>query len=786
MLEKKSGVTVFGKDLRNLKAEVTFEGDYRIHLKVTDPNKARYEVPLTINPAKDHNTGSRLFDVAFIEEDFSIRVTRKSTGAVVFDTSLGPMVFSDQFLMLAAKLPGPAYGIGENEHPSFQHQMNYKSWPLYGRDQPPVPNINLYGSQPFLMAMETGSTNAIGIAFLNSNPQEIQLTPAPGVVFRTIGGILDFYVFLGPSPDQVIQQFTEAVGRPFMPAYWTLGFQLCRYGYNNFGSLKGAVDRMRKYDIPHDAQYLDIDGFEERTDFTYNKQTFGEMPNYIRQLRREGTRFITILDPCIPYTKHGYAPYEQTRGKNHFWVRTRDGRPAEGKVWPPGPIYFVDFSNKEAQDWWVKQIVDFRPTLEYDALWIDMNEPANFVAGSPRGCSGGHINNPPYKPQSIAGSLYEKTVCPDFIQDAGKLYDVHNMYGYFQSEPTQRGVYQATGRRGMVLSRSTFLGSGKYAGHWLGDNFAQWNNMKNSIVGMLEFNLFGIPYVGADICGFINDAQEEMCLRWHQLGAFYPFARNHNGEGYKHQDPGIWGQSFAQAVRKALHTRYTMLPYLYTLFYRAHTTGSTVARSLLFNFPEDKKTWRIDRQFMWGDAILITPVLQEHKTDVTGYFPDARWYDFHTMKELGRTGQVTLSAPRDHINVHFRGGFIIPCQAPGRATEFTRKNPMDLRVPLDKSGSAVGSLYYDDGETIEAIEKGQYIYIDYTANESGLTSTVGKNGWADAANMKYGTVFVLGIKSAVTTVTVNGASATFSLTDNTLKIENIGVKLTENLDIKWS
>jgi alpha-glucosidase (family GH31 glycosyl hydrolase) len=229
-----------------------------------------------------------------------------------------------------------------------------------------------------------------------------------------------------------------------------------------------------------------------------------------------------------------------------------------------------------------------------------------------------------------------------------------------------------------------------------------------------------------------------------------------------------------------------MLPYLYTLFYRAHTIGSTVARSLLFNFPEDKKTWRIDRQFMWGEAVLITPVLNEGQNQVKGYFPDARWYDFHTLKELSQTGQVTLSAPRDHINVHLRGGFIIPCQAPGRSTDFTRNKPIDLRVPLDKSDSAVGSLFFDDGETIETIEKGEYIYIDYKASAGSLTGTVGKNRWSGASKLKYGTVLVLGVKSAVSSVTVNGNSATFSLNANTLKIENVGVTITESLTINWS
>ena len=96
---------------------------------------------------------------------------------------------------------------------------------------------------------------------------------------------------------------------------------------------------------------------------------------------------------------------------------------------------------------------------------------------------------------------------------------------------------------------------------------------------MLEFNMFGIPYIGADICGFFEDTTEQLCQRWMELGAFYPFARNHNGIGWAPQEPTAW-PSVANASRTALNIRYRLLPYLYTLFYHSHQTGSTVVRPL--------------------------------------------------------------------------------------------------------------------------------------------------------------------------------------------------------------
>ena len=135
-------------------------------------------------------------------------------------------------------------------------------------------------------------------------------------------------------------------------------------------------------------------------------------------------------------------------------------------------------------------------------------------------------------------------------------------------------------KRTMILSRSTFSGSGPFTSHWLGDNFSRWSAMADSIIGMMEFNMFGMPYVGADICGFILNTTEEMCERWMEVGAFYPFSRSHNVWDAMDQDPGLWPNTVGASGRKAFNIRYRLLPYLYTLLHDSHTTGSTVVRPL--------------------------------------------------------------------------------------------------------------------------------------------------------------------------------------------------------------
>ena len=183
--------------------------------------------------------------------------------------------------------------------------------------------------------------------------------------------------------------------------------------------------------------------------------------------------------------------------------------------------------------------------------------------------------------------------------------------------------------------------------------------------------------------------------------------RNHNDDSSKDQDPAVFSLGAQEAMRKALHTRYALLPYLYTLFYYSSTLGDTVVRPLFFEFTNDKQTHLIDRQFMFGPAFLITPVLDSGMTSVTGYFPiNETWFRFESGQVVENTESpfIRLDTPLDQINVHLRAGFIVPFQFPDVTTTQSRKNPFGLVVALKKQvdGSlyAIGNLFWDDGESI--------------------------------------------------------------------------------------
>uniref|UniRef100_H2YDG2 P-type domain-containing protein n=1 Tax=Ciona savignyi TaxID=51511 RepID=H2YDG2_CIOSA len=782
-LAKIHTTTLFGDDVDTVTLDVSFDTEARLHIKFYDAANERFEVPLPINGADATAPADPLYDIQFFNDpSFYFQVIKKSTGTVLLDTSLGGLTFSDQFLQIATRLPSTTlhFFLKISHFPSYQHNFDWESFGMWARDQPPDPGANLYGTHPFYISMEDDG-NSHGVLFLNSNAQDVTTTPAPGLVYRTIGGVLDMYVFLGPEPNRVVEQYNTAIGTPFLPPYWSLGFQLCRYGYGDLNTVKETVARMDAYDIPLDVQYGDIDYMDEQRDFTYDTSNYAGLRDYVRELQAGGKHYVIILgelhlshwdmtDPCItqddpPGT---YPAYDDGASMNVF-VTTSDGfTPASGKVWPPGKCAFPDYTNPDTETWWTDQCMDFHKTINFDGLWIDMNEPANFVTGSTEGCASNNLNNPPYMPKIWGNVLAEKTMCPDHRHKLGNHYDVHNLYGWSQSNVTIKSAVASTGKRPFVISRSTFVGSGQWAAHWLGDNNADWHDLRMSIIGMLEFNMFGIPYVGADICGFNGSPSEELCERWMELGAFYPFSRNHNGLGYKEQDPAAWGDEFAARSRAVLRTRYTLLPYLYELFYHAHTDGTGIVRPLSFEFANDKTTATIDEQFMWGAGLLLSPALYEGIKTVSAYFPDARCFSLRMGKIGGasfslRMGKLvgargttaSVDAPLGTIPIHVRGGHIIPTQEPASNTEISRHNPFGLIIALDDTGSAAGDMYWDDGDTLNPIESGQFAHFTFNVQNNQL-STTAEGSTSIMLGMVMGSLRIMGVSSPPQSVLVNG------------------------------
>ncbi|CAL2041469.1 unnamed protein product [Caenorhabditis brenneri] len=552
----------------------------------------------------------------------------------------------------------------------------YTTRPMFARDIGPdsgsaLSTQNLYGVHPFYMCIESDG-KAHGVFILNSNAQEVETGPGPHLVYRTIGGRIDMAFFPGPTPEEVVNQYLQHIGFPFLPAYWALGYQLCRWGYGSLDAMKTVISRNQALGIPLDVPYADIDYMNHYEDFTEGDNWSG-FPAYTQQLHSQGLHLIVIIDPAVEVD---YASFQ--RGINQ---------------------------------------------LPFDGMWIDMYEPSNFDTGTyssmeeqlatsklscPISGADASLEIPPYPTQAVyqrSGEyLFSKTLCMlgKTARRSRNFYDTKNLYGWSEARATYQAIPLVTGKRSAVISRSTFPSSGRYGGHWLGDNTARWEDLQTSVIGVMEFNMFGIPYVGSDICGFNGVSNEELCLRWHQFGAFSPFSRDHNSEGMPDQDPAVW-PSVANAAKIALSFRYYYLPFLYSLHYNAARYGHTVIRPLFFEFPKDEETLTISEQFLWGSALMIAPALYQGQTSVHAYFPSDTWYSLQpeTYGKKMFAGFNDFSAPLASLTpVFVRGGFILPRQAANTTTTASRLNPFEVLITVKTNAASSGELYYDGGDDL--------------------------------------------------------------------------------------
>lgn len=370
-----------------------------------------------------------------------------------------------------------------------------------------------------------------------------------------------------------------------------------------------------------------------------------------------------------------------------------------------------------------------------------------------------NVNYPPYVINHVqtGHDLAVHAVSPNATHvDGVQEYDVHNLYGYQTLNATYHGLLKVwSEKRPFIIGRSTFAGSGKWAGHWGGDNASLWAYMFFSIPQALSFSLFGIPMFGTDTCGFNGNTDEELCNRWMQLSAFFPFYRNHNTLSAIPQEPYRWA-SVIEASKAAMNIRYSILPYFYTLFHLAHTTGSTVMRALAWEFPNDPSLAAVDTQFLVGPSLMVVPVLAPQADTVNGVFPGVGngeiWYDWYTQTAVDAKPGVntTIPAPLGHIPVYVRGGSILPMQEPAMTTRDARNTPWSLLASLNCNGTAAGELYLDDGESLHPDDT---LEVAFKAAHSSIKA-IAHGAWKERNPLAN--VTVLGVDKAPSTVTLNG------------------------------
>ncbi|KZV94354.1 glycoside hydrolase family 31 protein, partial [Exidia glandulosa HHB12029] len=859
--------TAFGLDIKDLTVEVTYDTMTRLHVKIYDTVKNQFQIPESLieRSAPDPDSTADTSDLVFNynAKPFEFWITRKGASddeKPLFDTrkSFLPstpvppvhaddpstalpafnLIFEDQYIEITSALPKDTnlYGLGEYYSSSGFRRDTGASGGA-GSVQALVANgwsveldRNSYSVMPFYTEHRldsAGKGKSHGVLALNSNQGDVLLlTPQDAdqsiIQYRFLGGVLDFYVFSGPSPMDVVEQYGQLLGFPAWTPTWAFGFHLCRWGYKNVDDWRSRVDKMREANIPLEVQWVDIDFYDGHRVFTSDPQNFpmDSVKQFISDLASNNQRMIPIVDPGIAIMD-GYAPHDSGLDRNVF-IKMNNGSVTRGRVWP-GDTYFPDWFAENTQDWWTQNLKDWHDSgVSFSGIWLDMNEASNFCDGicdvaydpsttkreiqsgagssvAKRAVDGdmtgrtksGSVNFPPYQIHQNGGSLVKGNIDAFSMHGNGALeYDVHNMYGLGEEKATFNALVEINnGERPFLISRSAFPSSGRWTGHWLGDNHGDWWAMWASIQGMLQFTMNQIPMVGADTCGHMGVTTEDLCSRWMMMSAFTPFYRNHHTDDGNMQEPYLW-ESVADASRIALTARYSLLPYWATLFADASLKGTPPMRALYWEFPDDASLFGVDQQFMVGPSILVTPVLEPDVQSVNGVLPGNEeteaWYDFWTHDVVTGKGNITMEAKMNQINVHIRGGSALLLHSkPAYTTVETRASPYTLLVALGagSNATATGSVYLDDGL---AYPPGPSTRLSISSQSSSVDITPEGEFTIE---QKLAQIEVLGVPAA-SFVTVNGEKLpedkwTFDQEKHKLIINHDGIDLNQRVQVAW-
>jgi len=538
----------------------------------TGVDKVPFEVPTTIINADkgilcETKNLSAYVEVSEGETGPGMLMIKNDAGVVVF--TFNGMVLTEYLNYMSVTVNTDkdfrTGVLGLTERVSGDLFLNDGVYSLWARDQPdPVetgksPGNNMYGIHPFYMGKapkdaDGASSGWFGVFANNAAAQDWwiknnQDTGAVDVTTFATGGAGDLYVMTAVSPEEVTKMYHSIVGTPVLTPQWALGWHQCRWGYNTTDALKEVVANYSAAGIPLDTQWSDIDYMKDYRDFTYDKVNFDGLGDFVKDLHDKQMHYIPIIDAGIAIRENEQQDGEKYEAymdgmQEDIFIKDPEGKVAVGQVWATDAA-FPDFFNPKTSAWWSKWLTNFHNEVEFDGVWEDMNEASNFCAGvcyASQESSMPVRNRLPYVPSQR--NLESKSLALDSVHaDNEELgtknvteLEAHSLFGTMEVQATHNW-FKEQEKRTMIIERSAYAGTGKFASRWLGDNFSQEKYMGFSVTGIMAHNIMGIQLAGSDICGFMGDTNPELCARWHVVGSFYPFSRNHNGWDTIAQEP---------------------------------------------------------------------------------------------------------------------------------------------------------------------------------------------------------------------------------------------------------
>ena len=636
----------------------------------------------------------------------------------------GPVPFltpDDSGWQLTLSEQAAVYGLGE-----MPRGINKRGWHYITNNtdesRHSEDKLSFYGAHNFLLVRDGGTCFGLFVDFPGKVYYDIGYTRHDLFSFHTETPDYDLYLLSGGNENAICKEFRTLIGRSYIPPRWAFGLAQSRWGYKTEEDVREVARQYKEHDLPLDMICMDIDYMQDYADFTVNKERFPDLAKLSADLKAQGIRLVPIIDAGVRIDPNDPTCTEGL--EKGYFCKKADGTPFVAAVWP-GKAYFADFLRPEVREWFghkYKALTD----CGIEGFWNDMNEPSLFY--SPERLRAflndmaalrekDNIEQEEFFPRVVGGAMGLMNSPADYASfyhevDGQKVRhdQVHNLYGGSMTRAAGEAFADLRpGQRTLLYSRSSFIGSHRYGGIWLGDNNSSWAQLLANIQMMPSVQMCGFLYSGADLCGFSSDTTPDLALRWLEFGLLTPLMRNHSAVGTRMQEYYRFPEVLP-AVRNMIRLRYALLPYLYSEFMKAALKNTSYFRPLAFDYPDDPDAREVEDQLLLGEGLMAAPVYIQNAHGRHVYLPEPmkllrlRAVDDYD-EEILPAGHHYIRCALDEVLLFLRPGHIVPVAQPANNTSELDDASLALWSFLPDGESAEYRMYRDDGVTTEYEKK---------------------------------------------------------------------------------
>ena len=562
------------------------------------------------------------------------------------------------------------------------------------------------------------------------------------LLFSAKGGRASYIMVLGESLSDTVKSTVAITGKQPLPPRWLLGNFASRFGYKSQDEVMNVVDAFNKQDIPVDAVVLDLYWFGKDIkghmgNLSWDTATFPEPEKMISELREQDVKTVLITEPFILTTSKQW----DSAVENNALAQNDQGTPYTFDFYF-GNTGLVDVFSEAGQDWFW-QYYEKLAAQGVAGWWGDLGEPEVHPDDIQHAWSEAGLGN-----QTVSGT------------------EVHNGYGHQWAKTVYNNLTELqSDTRPFVLMRSGFLGSQRYGMvPWTGDVSRSWGGLKPQVELALQMSVFGLAYTHSDLGGFAggDTFDAELYTRWLQFGTFSPVFRPHAQDNIA-PEPVFHDDPVKSIAREFIQLRYDMLPYNYSLAFENALFGTPLMRPLAMVFNENK-WFESAKSYMWGDALLVSPVTQPNQQTWAVELPPGIWFDFFSSAKYQGGKTVDYPLTQDNFPVWVKAGSFMPMSEGLSRTEHFDARELEMHYWHDHSVISSSYTYYeDDGKSPNSVEKGLYTTLQLNASvdeSADLTLTFDSQGsYIGMPQQRNITYVVHGLTERPQKVLVDGAPA---------------------------